>query len=563
MEAPTESRSGIANACLHGGRGIPLLALVFCCGVVGFAATAQESLSQRSPIGITLSRSLDGGTPVLRADISIPPDCVLYSERLHFLGEDGVELVPRRIPAPLVKVDKVTGHEKKLYDRDFFVLLEPLEKSVLVKFQGCTNAACFFPEKRTFTRNARGEFAETAATQTELVPMAADPAAPSADWKSEAGDFQVIARETGYIKAGDFVLLLNRVASGQMQVANDPLAKYKRFGLFATICLIVLGGLGLNLTPCVLPLIPINLAIIGAGKSARSRRDGFLHGAAYGLGMALAYGVLGLAVVMTGAKFGTLNSSPWFNVAIAGIFAALSLAMFDVFHIDFTRFDRLLGRRELQVARQSRSKWLVAFTLGAIAALLAGACVAPVVISVLLMATDLHAKGVAAGLALPFLLGIGMALPWPFMGASLSFLPKPGKWMVWVKYGFGVVIIVFATYYGSLAYGLFKSRAATTMLAAGVSGEARIEGSDQSLVRALREARATGKPVFLDFAASWCKNCEAMDLTVFNQTNVQKRLNDFIVVRYQAERPNEAPAKDVLDHFSVIGLPTYLVMKLR
>ena len=190
--------------------------------------------------------------------------------------------------------------------------------------------------------------------------------------------------------------------------------------------LIILGGLGLNLTPCVLPLIPINLAIIGAGKAAHSRREGFLNGAAYGLGMALAYGLLGLAVVLTGAKFGTLNSSVWFNVAIAVIFGVLSLAMFDVFQIDFTRFDRLLGQRESRAAHQTRSKWLVAFTLGAVAALLAGACVAPVVISVLLMATDLHAKGVALGLALPFLLGLGMALPWPFMGASLSFLPKPG-----------------------------------------------------------------------------------------------------------------------------------------
>ena len=52
------------------------------------------------------------------------------------------------------------------------------------------------------------------------------------------------------------------------------------------------------------------------------------------------------------------------------------------------------------------------------------------------------------------------------------------------------------------------------------------------LLNALREAHATGKAVFVDFAASWCKNCEAMDFTVFNQTNVQQRLKDFIVVRY-------------------------------
>lgn len=533
---------------------------LICCLVASCFAQAGETDSTRSPFGITVSTNLSGGLPALKVDFSVPTDCVLYAERLHFLREDGTELTPQRLPTPVVKVDKATGHEKKLYDRNFTVWLEPVAGSLLVKFQGCTNAACYFPEKRTFAMNGLGAFIETATAAATLVKVAPVPAA-SSDWKAEAGGFQVIATETGYVKAGDFVQFLNRTASGELQAANDPLAKYKRFGLVATLVLILIGGLGLNLTPCVLPLIPINLAIIGAGKAAHSRRQGFLHGGAYGLGMSLAYGILGLAVVLTGAKFGTLNSSAWFNVAIALIFLVLSLGMFDVVHIDFTRFDRLLGKRESRAARQTHSKWLVAFTLGAIAALLAGACVAPVVISVLLMATDLHTKGVAIGLALPFLLGVGMALPWPFMGASLSFLPKPGKWMVWVKYGFGAVIVLFAAYYGNLAFGLFKVQHSTTNLAAGSGATAMIEGADLSLAKALREAHATGKSVFVDFAASWCKNCEAMDLTVFNQTNVQTRLKNFILVRYQAERPNESPAREVLDHFKVMGLPTYLVLK--
>ena len=63
--------------------------------------------------------------------------------------------------------------------------------------------------------------------------------------------------------------------------------------------------------------------------------------------------------------------------------------------------------------------------------------------------------------------------------------------------------------------------------------------------------------------ASWCKNCVAMDETVFNQTKVKDRLKDFVVVRYEAERPNENPARDVLDHFHVLGLPTYVVLHPR
>ena len=522
-----------------------------------------DDLPMRSPFGVVVSAAVTNGSPATKVGFTLPADCVLYAARLHFLRADGTEMVPQSLPPPITTTDPVTGHEKKMYDHDFTVLLEPVTNSLFVKFQGCTNAACFFPEKRSYTAGAGGLFAETAATTPDSADPTNAPATLPSDWKSMVGSFQVVARQTGYLKARDFIQFLDQAASGKTILPADPLAKYQRFGMAVTICLILLGGLCLNFTPCVLPLIPINLAIIGAGRAAHSRSEGFLHGAAYGLGMALVYGILGLAVVLTGAKFGTLNSTVWFNTVIALIFAGLSLAMFDVFQIDFTRLDRLLGRRESQSARRTRSKWLVAFSLGAIAALLAGACVAPVVISVLLMATDLHAKGMAAGLALPFVLGLGMALPWPFMGASLSFLPKPGKWMVWVKYGFGMVIILFALYYGSIVFGLARTAQARTDLAA-APGTARVaDGGDQNLAAALREARATGKVVFVDFAASWCKNCEAMDYTVFNQSNVQQRLNDFIVVRYQAERPNEAPAREVLDHFKVLGLPTYLVLSSK
>ena len=265
-------------------------------------------------------------------------------------------------------------------------------------------------------------------------------------------------------------------------------------------------------------------------------------------------------MVLTGAKLGTLNSSVWFNVTIALIFLALSLAMFDVFHIDFTRFDRRLSRQEFQAAHRSKSKWLAAFTLGAIAALLAGACVAPVVISVLLMAANLYAQGLVVGLLLPLLLGVGMALPWPFMGASLAFLPKPGRWMTVVKYVFGVLILVFAAYYGWLAFGLARTRNSQTLLAAAPGVGKKAGDVDGELSSALKAALASNKPVFIDFKASWCKNCEAMDATVFTQAAVRDQLADFVVVQYAAERPNESPAKDMLDRFGILGLPTYLVL---
>src|SRR4029079_9632014 len=89
---------------------------------------------------------------------------------------------------------------------------------------------------------------------------------------------------------------------------------------------------------------------------------------------------------------------------------------------------------------------------------LAGACVAPVVIQVVLFSSNLYATGTTIALALPFCLGLRIAIPWPSAGATLASLPKPGVWMVRVKEAFGVLILGTAVYYGYLAYTLFENR---------------------------------------------------------------------------------------------------------
>src|SRR5256886_4471841 len=192
-------------------------------------------------------------------------------------------------------------------------------------------------------------------------------------------------------------------------------------------------------------MIPINLAIIGAGAERSSRTRGFLLGSAYGGAMALVYGVLGLIVILTAGTFGTINSSPWFNLGIAVLFVVLGLAMFDMLLIDFSGF-----ARGFRAGEQRRGTLLLAFSMGAVAALLAGACVAPVVIQVVLFSSNLYAAGTTIALALPFILGIGMAGAWPVAGAGLWLLPKPGVLLVRVKQALGGLIFRYALYYGYL-----------------------------------------------------------------------------------------------------------------
>ncbi len=515
-----------------------------------------------SPFGVIASR-LAGDASVVRFSFEIPKECVLYADHLFFETGAGENLDPVNIPAPIVDVDKASGEERRMFDRSFTAdLLLPADFAgeVVVKFQGCSNNACYFPEKLVFAITTNGVLAETKRMAAPPVKVTPTANAASADWSAEAKQLRVVARETGYIRAADFVRFLQSSAPGHNAQPTDPLALFKRVGLVITLLLIVGGGIALNLTPCVLPIIPVNLAIIGAGAQARTRREGLLHGAIYGAGMALVYGLLGLVVVLTGAKFGTLNSSVWFNGFIAVVFVVLGLAMFGFLNIDFSRYGGGFG--SFNGADNSRKRSVATFLLGAVAALMAGACVAPVVISVLLLAADFYRHGKVIGLALPFLLGVGMALPWPFAGASLTFLPLPGKWMIWVKYVFGILIVGLGIFYGHTAYDLMRSSHPATDLATAPGNGAPIVGANQSLTRGLAQARAQGRRVLVDFEASWCKNCFAMEQTVFNEANVnvQREMTNFVVVKYQAERPNESPAKEVLDYFGVIGLPTFVIL---
>ena len=364
-------------------------------------------------------------------------------------------------------------------------------------------------------------------------------------------EFTFVASTAGYMPADDFLTFIRNAENG---VKEEGL--FEGRGPFAILLLVFLGGLALNLTPCVLPMIPINLAIIGAGAKAGSRSRGFLLGGVYGAAMALVYGLLGVIVITTASTFGTINASPWFNVSIAIVFAVLALAMFDVLTIDFSRFAGSVG-----AGGSGKGTLALAFGMGAIAALLAGACVAPVVIQVVLFSSDLYAQGTVIALGLPFLLGVGMAVPWPLAGAGLTWLPKPGAWMVRVKQAFGVFILATAAYYGYLAYGLFADRWVDAKEVASSVEEKLKAGWHSSLADGLAVAAREQKPVLIDMWATWCKNCLIMDRTTLADPAVTTALESYVKIKFQAEQQDEEPARSVMERFKAIGLPTYVILK--
>ncbi|MEE2792451.1 MAG: cytochrome c biogenesis protein CcdA [Acidobacteriota bacterium] len=366
-------------------------------------------------------------------------------------------------------------------------------------------------------------------------------------------NFEVLSSTGGYLDSEAFLSFMDSAESGEGEQGW-----FEGRGPLAILALILLGGLALNLTPCVLPMIPINLAIIGAGAKAGSRMRGFALGGTYGLAMALVYGILGLAVILTAGTFGTINSSPWFNMGIASLFVVLGLAMFDILAIDFSRL-----QSRFTVGGGQGGSFAVAFGMGSVAALLAGACVAPVVIQVIVFSSNLYSTGTTIALVLPFFLGIGMALPWPVAGAGLSFMPKPGAWMIRVKHAFGVFILGTAIYYAHLSYGLFAQRWVDPSEVADSVQELLEEGWYASLGQGLATAQAEDRLILVDMWATWCKNCLTMDRTTLKSPAIENGLEDYVKVKFQAEDLDVSPAREVLKHFEGIGLPTYAILRPR
>lgn len=439
-----------------------------------------------------------------------------------------------------------------------------------LRFQACDAKLCYMPTTRDVSFALKVVPAATPITRrhedvfrtiafgrggSPPAPVVAQPRGISPQDQTGAltllNDFTVLATTGGYLKAQDFLDFVRGAEAGRRQSGF-----FEGRGPLAIVMLTLVGGLALNLTPCVLPMIPINLAIIGAGAKAGSKRRGFLLGGAYGAAMAVVYGVLGLIVILTAGAFGIINSSPWFNLAIAVVFVVLGLAMFDRLLIDFSS----LGSR-LTFTSPAGGSFGVAFAMGAVAALLAGACVAPVVIQVILFSSNLYATGTGVALMLPFVLGVGMALPWPVAGAGLAHLPKPGPWMVRVKQVFGVFIFAMAAYYGYTAYEIFASRFVDTAAVASSVDEKIKEGWYPSLTAGLDAARRQNRLVLVDMWATWCKNCLTMDQTTLKDPAVVAALDKYVKVKFQAEDLSASPYRDVLKRFDGVGLPTYAVLR--
>lgn len=203
------------------------------------------------------------------------------------------------------------------------------------------------------------------------------------------------------------------------------------------------AGIATSLTPCIYPMIPITVGVLGgAGAAARSRRRTVAVTLVYVLGLALVYAALGLVAGLTGTLFGTISSNRWAYFAFGNLLLLAGLAMFDVIPV------RAPLRLVAWAGRLGADSLGGAFLMGATSGIVAAPCGAPAFAAVLAWVAE--SQSAVWGFICLFVFSLGMTAVLVlvgFLSGTVAALPRGGIWMIWVKRLAAVLILAMAEYY--------------------------------------------------------------------------------------------------------------------
>lgn len=388
--------------------------------------------------------------------------------------------------------------------------------------------------------------------------------------------------------------------------------------LLSTIAIFFALGVGLSLTPCILPMVPILSGIIVGQGEKLTTRHGIALSSAYVLGMSVSYALAGMLAASFGAK-GNLQlymQNPWVISAFSLVFVALALSMFGLYTLSLP--GRLQNALYQLSSKQQGGQLTGVFIMGALSALVVSPCVSAPLAGALVFISS-TGNQLLGGSAL-FALGIGMGLPLIAIGAGGGRLvPKAGAWMNQVKIFFGVVLLavalwllsriipghitlllaglllmVYAIHSGALepasghlprlrkAAGFILLLYGTLLFIGGIGGASHataplafmqtsaatsVQNDSHALFRristreqlqqALSNAATSNQPVMLDIYADWCTACIDMERNVFSQLAVQQGLAGFTVLQLDITN-NTAEQKHIMDQLNLFGPPSVL-----
>lgn len=315
-------------------------------------------------------------------------------------------------------------------------------------------------------------------------------------------------------------------------------------GLFYVFLIVFIAGFLTSLTPCIFPMIPITLAVLGKRSIGTSKLRGFLISLFYVLGIALTYSLLGLLAASTGYLFGSFLGSPIVAGVIALVFVLMALSMFGLYDIQPPSFVANMLKQKTQKG------FAGAFIAGILAGVVASPCVGPVLISILTFVAQ--TKNHVLGFFLLFTFALGFGVLFMVLGTFSQLahkLPKAGAWMNRVKFLFGLVMLGLALYY---IYPVLPK----TWLQ-NLPGQQQTQSAVPWVTysqEALDKAKENKQGVIIDFYADWCLSCKELERFTFSQPDVQTYGENFVWLKFDATQ--ESPEFNKLkEKYSIIGLP--------
>lgn len=513
----------------------------------------------------------------------IASDYYLYQDKIEAVLSNGLPLTDIQMPAAVNKLDPIYGDTQVYYNQLVIkARLPELTDNVdlTVYYQGCwEGGVCYPPQK---------------------VRVA----------------LQVIPVTAGQLTEADTLVQTNNASWFGHILAQGS------FGL--VVLTFFLAGLGLSLTPCVLPMVPIlSSMIVGAHK-----KPGLLQSLAlsltYVFSMALTYTLAGIIAGLSGANFQASLQQPWIIIATAMLFLLLAAMMFDWLQL---RLPVLIQGYINQLSqRKFRGKFIAVAAMGLLSALVLGPCVAAPLAGALIFIGQ-TGDPLLGGVAL-FVMAMGMGVPLVLAGVSAGRLVLArGTWMVLIKHLFGLIMVYMAIWMldrlwphltvpmasivtlMAAVYGWQQSRwneplqslASRTLvyllaLIASIYGCALLAGywagrpnlshplqfltshhessikhnnlnvltvaDSDSLHGALTDARNNQQPAIVDVYADWCISCREFDLEVLSQPMVKQALQNYHFIKLDITEYNDE-TRDLLQRYRLVGPPSLLFFDLQ
>ena len=475
---------------------------------------------------------------------------------------------------------------------------DPAQVTLVATFQGCqTDGICYPP----MTRRVELDLPAGKVTPPEQASAAALPILPPEQPVVPANPE---ARDTSSDAAN--AEDSNTVGTDHPDASADNAGRSLPAGtgvsgLLTALLLALLGGLILNLMPCVLPVL--SLKVLGLAHSAESRARARSHALWYTFGVLVAFTaigtlVIGLRAAGQAAGWGFQLQQPWFVAALVYLMFVVGLSMTGVFTLGSN-----LGGVGQQLA--SRQGPLGDFCGGVLACVVASPCIAPFMGTALAYA---FTAPTALALLVFLALGLGLSLPFLLIGLVPSLakrLPQPGAWMVTLKQVLAVPMYLAAIWlawvlgkqrgvdaialvlvgsllltlglrwfeharWRSLRWGRALSILLMLLALVPIWAVTRIAPPNQTQAKHSSEVayspemldrlRADNRVIFVNITADWCVTCKANERHVLASNNFHDLLQRTDTVYMKGDWTNVDPQiSEFLDKHHAVGVPLYVV----